>query len=149
MSTNDRKKIVEDSPTMRSVALVSPPLMPLMQPLTPLKVSSSVETKSYTTPVNNKSAAIVRFPAFPDDYFLERTHVRIHDATAEEVMSRVSAILDHESIATTYDHKEVSVLDRRRYRLAELYVDERTDLLTIFFFQRSRLHANPSITLSS
>ncbi|GAX12916.1 hypothetical protein FisN_32Lh062 [Fistulifera solaris] len=109
MSTNDRKKIVEDSPTMRSVALVSPPLMPLMQPLTPLKVSSSVETKLYTTPVNNKSAAIVRFPAFPDDYFLERTHVRIHDATAEEVMSRVSAILDHESIATTYDHKEVSI----------------------------------------
>ncbi len=99
---------------------MAPPLMPSMQPLTPLKMSSAVETKLYTTPVKSSSSKdITRFPAFPDDYFLERTHVRIQDATPEEVMSRVSAILSHESIATIYDHKEVSH-DLRRYSLAEM-----------------------------
>lgn len=122
MSTdnNESRKIVEDSPIMRSVALVAPPFMPMMRPLTPLKVPSAAvyeatSAKLHVTPLNKSPlpdwSEITCFPAFPTGYFLERTHVRIHDATPEEVLSRVSAILSHESVATRYDTNEVRLLN--------------------------------------
>lgn len=99
--------IVEDSPTMRSVAIAAPPLMPSMRPLTtktttPLKVSAAAPSLKTTDICNS-------FPELPVGYFLERTHVRIHDATPEQVMSRVESILARESVATHYDKNEVRV----------------------------------------
>jgi len=52
---------------------------------------------------------MTRFPALPVDSFLERTHVRIQDATPEQVMSRVSGTLSDESVATRYDMKEATI----------------------------------------
>lgn len=121
MSSNDPRKIVEDAPTMMSVAISSSPTMMMPRSLISPKMPSAVLLREPSIKLYSSSPATLQkqqalpdfgdltcFPRLPVGYLLERTHVRINDASLEEVTSRVSAILVHESVATVYDINEVS-----------------------------------------
>lgn len=116
------KKVVEDGPKMRSVAMLSPSAMPLMPRMTPLVKESSpsysMPAKAAPSPViNTKSiqqfySHVQSFPSMPHAYFLERTHVAIAHATPNEIAQRVATCLQKQSVAATYHNHEVRVCDR-------------------------------------
>jgi hypothetical protein len=119
---NDDRRIVEESPTMRSVSM-----MPSMAPPIPLRGATmyspkqafrspegalrplTVETKVAPTPivVDASPWKVTAALAIPSYYPLERTHVCVPDASSLEVSKRISDCFFHQSIAATFDNQEV------------------------------------------
>ena len=115
------REIVPDTPTMRSVAIMPPP-MPVMKSLqpTPLAKSApprvgptiSISPKSYVDPKELRPKTtpnwrVEQANELPSFYPLERSHVRLSDVTALEVSSRIDECLRKESVAVVYDNKKV------------------------------------------
>ena len=113
--------IVEDGPTMMSVSMMRPGMAPAI----PLRSSgliqkSSVRSHESLEPTLNEKLApvVARTPwkvskalAIPAFYELERTHVRVPDASALEISERVANFLYEVSIAAIYDCKQVCIDD--------------------------------------
>jgi hypothetical protein len=122
-SQNDDRRIVEESPTMRSVSM----MMPSMAPPIPLRGATMYSPKqAFRTPegalrplaVESKVAPatlvvdaspwkVTAALAIPSYYPLERTHVCVPDASSLEVSKRISDCFFHQSIAATFDNQEV------------------------------------------
>jgi hypothetical protein len=109
------KKVVEDAPEMRSVALHMAPLMPAARVYERTKVSplvKSLPSRSSSHVQERKATGavwdIVSAPPLPAHYYLERTHVYVGDSTVDEVACRIAEYMRKESIRVTFDETEVS-----------------------------------------
>jgi hypothetical protein len=153
MSNNNdkqrRPKIVEDVPTMMSVAM-----MPSMAPPIPLRVSAPF-LKPALEPYHDSKVKVSRLPpvvegapwkvskplAIPSYYQLDRTHVYVPDASSLEVSERIADCLRKNSIAATFDDKQVCNAIRRgrnnRYRYRKSDVN---GVLTKSLFHSVRRH---------
>lgn len=140
------REIVPDTPTMRSVAIMPPP-MPMLRAVEPASVSKSPAIRvGPTMSVNTKSSVsspelrpnttpnwrVEQANELPSFYPLERSHIRLSDVTALEVSSRIDECLRKESVAVVYDNQKV------RSSLACLQsCSERRTVLTKFFLIRA------------
>ena len=121
MSNNDdeqqrRPKIVEDGPVMRSVAM-----MPSMAPMIPLRSfpvlhkPSPCQHEALEPFLDSKAAPVVacspwkvsKALAIPSYYKMERTHIFVPDGSPLEVSERIADCFFKESIAATFDNKQV------------------------------------------
>jgi len=108
------QRYVEDSPQMRSVAMVS------RRPLTvPSPRSFGLAKTSYSSPVVNpvpKNAPLLAATSWkvnqllplPTNYLLERTNIYVADLDPQKVADNIADCLRKESISATYDDEEVS-----------------------------------------
>ena len=95
------------------------PSMPLRTaPLAPMKHAVQQWDPQMQTYVERKPLAETTTPwevskalAMPSYYQLERAHVTVPDATPTEVSERIAKCLCQESIAATFDNKQVSLLE--------------------------------------
>lgn len=117
---NDEERlpnIVEDGPTMRSVSMMSP-----MAPAMPLRSTAALPQKTFLRQDNaleplpdGKHAHVVdRSPwvvskglAIPSYYQFERTHVGVPKGSSIVVSERIADFFFKESIAATFDDKQV------------------------------------------
>jgi len=117
-----RPRIVEDGPTFNSVpmmpAMVAPSMPLRTAPLMPTKHAVQQWDPQVQSYVDRKPLAETTAPwevskalAMPSYYQLERTHVTVPDATSIEVSERIAKCLCQESIAATFDNKQVSLLE--------------------------------------
>jgi len=108
---SEQRKIVEDSPQMRSVAMHSSmPMMPRVAPLARSKAALAppLVTKSQVT--TGSLWNVQQAPRLPSMYFLERTVVHIADASPQQVASRIVECLRAQSVAAVYHDKEALVV---------------------------------------
>ena len=112
-----KPKIVEDVPIMRAMHMVAPqretlirseplPTKHAIQPGFQLKPFVKLEPEPLTLTPWEVSKAL----AIPSYYRLERNHAHVHNATPPEVSDRIAQCLRKESIAATFDNKQVSML---------------------------------------
>jgi hypothetical protein len=120
---NDNGKIMEDTPHMRSVAMMtSQPSVPLMSRSSPfihqqsplsLRQQSLDQKHSFKVSAKreqqNQCWNVTSLEPIPPFYKLERTHVYISDVSAEEVAQRIASSIRNEFIAATFDDKQASV----------------------------------------
>lgn len=90
------------------------PMMPRSAPLARQKASPatiSLPVKSTTTTTGSKGLlwTVDAAPRLPTMYFLERTHVRVSDASPQEVASRIVECLRKQSVAAVYNDEEALV----------------------------------------
>ena len=108
---SEQRKIVEDSPQMRSVALHSAvPMMPRMAPLATPKQAAAVESVTKEMPVAGSSRlwTVASAPKLPSMFFLERTHVSVAQTSAQTIANRIVECLRCQSVAARYSDTEVS-----------------------------------------
>ena len=115
MSNNNQRRIVEDAPEMRSVmiqsstpAMQAPPPMPFARGVVstaPTKIAPTNQRVS--APVATKAWKVSQLRPVPAFYKLERTHIRINDASVEEIASRIADCLREESVYATFNDEEV------------------------------------------
>lgn len=114
-----RPAIVEDKPQMRSVSMMSaPPPIPLRHAAVPppLKFGAALSKKqqiSYDSkepqPVEGGPRWRVTTPLVKPSYHeFERTHLTIQGVPCTEISKRIDDCLKRESIAATFDDREVS-----------------------------------------
>ena len=126
MSSNNNKqqRVVEDAPIYRSVQIQSAQVAPPAMPLGRTTVGPSNKVSS-TSKINTSNSTVIRSSAattlttskpawkvsqlrpVPSFYRLERTHLKIGDATCEEITSRITACLKEESVSATFYNDEV------------------------------------------
>ena len=121
MSQNIQRRVVkEDTPVMRSVRIQSatpsmapPPPMPFGVVVAPSKISLKSPTSSAPAPtvVVDKAWKVSQLRPLPSFYKLERTHIKIDDASAAEIASRIAACLREESVYAVFNDDEVSTHD--------------------------------------
>lgn len=121
MSNNNQRRVVkEDAPQMRSVRIQSSvpsmqaPPMPFgrgVTSLAPAKLAptSQITTGSTTAKVVDKAWKVSQLRPVPSFYKLERTHLKIDDASVEEISSRIADILRQESVYATFNDEEAMV----------------------------------------
>lgn len=109
---SEQRKIVEDTPQMRSVALhpVTMPMMPRASPLArskaaPVAVTPAIGKAAFQ---NERLWKVSHAPSLPSYHPLERTHVKVPNASTQEVASRIVECLRKQSVAARYNDKEVS-----------------------------------------
>jgi hypothetical protein len=104
---------------MRSVRIQSaaPSLAPLPMPfgvsVAPTKIAPKTQISSGPAPslrVVDKAWKVSQLRPLPSFYKLERTHLKIDDASAAEIASRIAACLRQESVYAIFNDEEVRVL---------------------------------------
>lgn len=123
-SETRRPKVVEDAPAFRSMAVMpamSAPAFPLRSaaPLMMPTKHAAADVIGYSgitldkpKPQNETAPwKVANALAIPSYHMLERTHAYVSDAGSEEVSARIADFLRAESIAATFDNKQVSHLD--------------------------------------
>jgi hypothetical protein len=114
-----QRKIVEDAPEMRSVAMhsVAPmPMMPRFSPLERSKAAPSIRSAFVSPQSSTKQQSkenvwsVDSLPSMPSMYFLERTHVYVSNASPKEVARRVADCLRRESVAVNYNEVSYWIL---------------------------------------
>ena len=117
MSNNEQEKIVEDGPQMRSVTLssASPMSVPIPSPFSlerskPAPVVDPIPQKSLVEIEKTRGSVwnVVSAPPLPPMYFLERTKVYVSGTPVGEIAFRVADCLRKDSIAATFNDREVS-----------------------------------------
>jgi hypothetical protein len=119
MSQNNQRRVVkEDAPVMRSVRIQSaapslaPPSMPFGVSVAPTKIAPKTQISSAPAPRSlvDKAWKVSQLRPLPTFYKLERTHLKIDDAPAAEIASRIAACLRQESVFAIFNDEEVRVL---------------------------------------
>jgi hypothetical protein len=121
---SEQRKIVEDAPEMRSVAMHSVTPMPMMarSSLERLKAAPSIPSAFASPRANTKQKtkenvwSVDSLPSMPLMYFLERTHVYVSNASPKEVARRVADCLRRESIAANYNEVSYWILQTEQSR---------------------------------
>ena len=93
---------VRIQPAMSSMA----PPMPFGQSVvstTPAKITPTSQISTTTEP----TAKISQLRPVPSFYKLERTHIKIDDASASEIAMRITEVLRQESVRATFHDEEV------------------------------------------
>lgn len=117
MSNNQRNVVKEDAPVMRSVQILSQ--APSMQaPPIPFGRVSVAPSKTAIAPkvqlgesvsVVDKAWKVSQLRPVPSFYRLERTHLKIDDASAGEIATRIADCLRQESVHATFNEDEAMV----------------------------------------
>ena len=116
------QRYVEDSPQMRSVAMVSRQPLTVPSPRSfglAKKTSQSSPVVTAVNPVVPKNALLPMSATtswkvnqlllpLPTNYLLERTNIYVADLEPQKVADNISDCLRKESISATYDDEEVS-----------------------------------------
>jgi len=111
-SNNNQHRVVkEDAPQQPAMSSMAPP-MPFGQSVvstTPAKITptSQISTSTKPTAVVGKAWKISQLRPVPSFYKLERTHIKIDDASASEIAMRITEVLRQESVRATFHDEEV------------------------------------------
>lgn len=112
---NNQRRVVEDAPQMRSVrigsaapAMQAPPPMPFGRTtLAPTKIAPTNQINTATSV--DKGWKISPLRPVPSFYKLERTHLKINDASPEQIAARIADCLRQESVYATFNDEEASI----------------------------------------
>ena len=114
MSNNNQRRIVEDAPVMRSVRVQSStpamaPPMPFGRGVVSMAPSKIAPTNQVGAPppVATKAWKVSQLRPVPTFYKLERTHIKITDASVEDIASRIADCLREESVYATFNDDQV------------------------------------------
>ncbi|CAB9529865.1 expressed unknown protein [Seminavis robusta] len=118
MSIPPRRVIKEERPEMRSVRIQ--PAAPSMAPPMPMpfggrtnlahnKTQSPQSAPATTSGTVNKAWKISQLRPVPSFYRLERTHLKIADASVTEIAARIADCLREESVYAVFDDDEAMV----------------------------------------
>lgn len=125
MSSNgndERPKITEDVPEMRSVMIGSAiPAMPLRRTTLPagkestpkLRVSMQLNDEAPSSKESSPQWNVTAALPVPSYYDFERTHTRVKGLSPNLVSQRIDECLRENSIAATYDNDQVR--NRHKY----------------------------------
>lgn len=110
-NNNPRHVVKEDAPVMRSVQIQSaPPSLsapPIMPGRSMIASSKTAPGRQQEKSLLNNAWKVHNLRPVPSFYKLERTHLSIKDASAEEVSHRIAECLRQESVSATFNDDEV------------------------------------------
>ena len=113
-----RTVVKEDAPQMRSVRIQAAPVTPPMlfgrTTVGPSKAAAPTSQMTTTATTANSTPTVVdhawkvsQLRPVPSFYRLERTHLKIGDATVQDISDRIAACLREESVSATFHNDEV------------------------------------------
>jgi hypothetical protein len=132
-------EITEDGPVMRSVAIMRPQSMSPLDSFQRLSLNSDKQfmyqnnalikpqvilSESKVQPTSNVDANpwnVTKALPLPTHYQLDRSHVRVSDASCLEISKRIADYFFTDSIASTFDTEKVSATKSIKLTLSEQY----------------------------